>query len=216
VNRKVLVCFAVKEEAAPFRRRFGPQQSRAEVLITGLGAANAERTLRALLNSPHRPALVLSCGFAGGLRPGLETGAVLYENEAGHVIKSRLEEAGARMGRFMFSTRVATTAEEKRALWEESKADAVEMESQTICVICREQGIPSATVRVVLDTAARDLPLDFNQLMTADQRMSYGKLALALVRSPGKIEALLQLQKQSRSAAEKLADVLEKFVAGLV
>ncbi len=120
------------------------------------------------------------------------------------------------MGRFMFSTRVATTAEEKRALWEESKADAVEMESQTICVICREQGIPSATVRVVLDTAARDLPLDFNQLMTADQRMSYGKLALALVRSPGKIEALLQLQKQSRSAAEKLADVLEKFVAGLV
>ncbi len=216
MNRKVLVCFAVKEEAAPFRRRFGPQQSRAEVLITGLGAANAERTLRALLNSPHRPALVLSCGFAGGLRPGLETGAVLYETEAGQGIKSRLEEAGARMGRFMFSTRVATTAEEKRALWEESKADAVEMESQTICVICREQGIPSATVRVVLDTAARDLPLDFNQLMTADQRMSYGKLALALVRSPGKIEALLQLQKQSRSAAEKLADVLEKFVAGLV
>ena len=58
-------------------------------------------------------------------------------------------------------------------------------------------------MRVILDTANEDLPLDFNQLMTADQKMSYGKLALALVKSPGKVGALLRLQKQSRGGGRE-------------
>ena len=82
------------------------------------------------------------------------------------------------------------------------------MESQVICAVCREQKIPCATVRVILDTANEDLPLDFNRLMTANQKMNYGKLALALAKSPGKAGALLRLQQQSKAAAEKLGQVL--------
>jgi hypothetical protein len=67
-------------------------------------------------------------------------------------------------------------------------------------------------VRVILDTAEEDLPLDFNQLMNARQQMDYGKLALALARSPGKLGALLRLQKQSRAAAEALAAVLARLL----
>jgi hypothetical protein len=68
-------------------------------------------------------------------------------------------------------------------------------------------------VRVILDTANEDLPLDFNQLMTADQKMSYGKLALALAKSPGKVGALLRLRQQTEAAAGKLAEVLGRITA---
>jgi len=215
VNR-VLVCFAVKEEAAPFRRRL-EQRSGIEILLTGMGGANAERAVRNALASAaepksYKPDLVLSCGFAGGLRPELERGAVLYQTDAGQNTSANLETAGARKARFLFSTRVATTVAEKRLLHEQSKADAVEMESQTVRAICEEHGIPNATVRVVLDMANEDLPLNFNELMTPDQKLSYGKLAMALARSPGKISALLRLQEQSRFAAEKLATVLVAFL----
>src|SRR5262249_61356961 len=100
----------------------------------------------------------------------------------------------------------------KRQLWEPPHADAVEMESQIICTICRENQIPCATIRVILDTAAEDLPLDFNFLMTADQQMDYRKLAFSLAKSPSKIAALLWLQKQSKAAATQLASALLKVI----
>jgi hypothetical protein len=47
--------------------------------------------------------------------------------------------------------------------------------------------------------------------MTADEKMSYSKLALALAKSPGKVGALVRLQKEARAAAEKLAEVLARI-----
>src|SRR5881296_1197804 len=174
----ILVCFAVKEEARFFRPR-----EQVETLLTGIGRRNAEKAVRAVL-AHQKPRLVLSCGFAGGLRPELASGNVVFSVDTGTGLEAPLVAAGARPARFHCVDRVATTAEEKRALWQATSADAVEMESQIICECCRERTIPSGTVRVILDTAGEDLPLDFNQLMTADQRMDYPKLAVALVKSP--------------------------------
>jgi hypothetical protein len=87
------------------------------------------------------------------------------------------------------------------------------MESQPIRDVCREQRILSATVRVIQDTAQEDLPLDFNQLLTPEQEMSYAKLALALLKSPGKVGALVRLQKHTQLAARELAEVLARITA---
>jgi adenosylhomocysteine nucleosidase len=199
-----LVCFAVKEEAQCFDPPSG-----VKTLVTGMGRANSEKSfLKALQKAT--PNAVLTCGFAGGLNPALPRGTVVFS--ADRELETKLTAAGAKPARFNCAEQVATTAEHKRRLWEQTSADAVEMESEIIRRICAERNIRSATVRVILDSAAEDLPLDFNELMTVAKKMNYLKLTLTLLRSPEKIPALLELQKQSRAAAQKLAGVLLKIL----
>jgi adenosylhomocysteine nucleosidase len=210
-TRKVWVCFAVKEEARAFQRLVAEQRN-IQVILVGMGKRNAERAIRAAL-AKDRPQLVLTCGFAGGLRPDLAMATVVFAADPLTGLEPALQAAGAKPARFHCAERVAATAKEKRALWEATGADAVEMESQVICAVCQEQRIPSATVRVILDTANDDLPLDFSRLLTVRQKISFSKLALALAKSPGKIGALRRLQEQAEAAARKLAEVLARITA---
>src|SRR3954462_8202575 len=93
------VVFALRRESAPFLREFRPQQRfpgspcwarfcgpewlSVLVLEVGIGAARAEQAMKWLCGSrklgdvPCRPKVVLSAGFAGGLRDGVRVGNVV-------------------------------------------------------------------------------------------------------------------------------------------
>jgi nucleoside phosphorylase len=203
-NGPVLVCFAVREEAAPFRRGL---PSTVTVLVSGMGAAAAERATKEKL-AARDWRMVLTCGFAGGLNPALPIGAVLCEADENFPLHQALLGAGALAGRFHCAERVAVTAYEKATLRERTGADAVEMESGIIRRLCRERGIPSATVRVISDTAQEDLPLDFNALMKPNGKLSLGRLARDVLRRPRELPALMALGRQTKLAARNLAVVL--------
>ena len=224
-----LICFALKEEAAPFRKIVAGKAG-VSILIVGIGRQNAEKAVRGFLNScmsrgdetqikkdletPHvvscTPDLVLTCGFAGGLDPGFELGEVLFEiGNYKSEIRNQLLAAGAKPAKIFCADRIATTIAEKQKLRAETNADAVEMESGAIQAVCAEHRIPCATIRVISDTAHENLPLDFNALAKPDKNLDFGKLAWAIAKSPGKIGALMELQKKTRFAAEQLAKVLE-------
>lgn len=204
-----LITFAVEEEARSFRRqRIAPTQ----ILVTGIGSRNAQRALHQALTGPL-PKRVLTCGFAGGLNPGFPFGAVLFSADEGFDLTPALVTAGARFARFHPADRVIITAAEKHALRQTTGADAVEMESAIIRAMCRERGIPSATVRVISDTADEDLPLDFNRLLSSDARLRSDRLVVALLKSPTRIRALIRMGFRTRRAAGELANVLGSLFA---
>jgi len=202
-----LVCFAVKEEAAPFAR-YVKTIPEVRLLVTGMGARNTEHALRPALED--RPTLVLTCGFAGGLNPALASGQVVFSLDPTTTLEPVLLSAGAQPARFHFADHIATSAREKADLRRTTSADAVEMESQVVRNLCQERNIASGTIRVILDAVGEDLPLDFNRLLTADYKIHAGKLAVTLLRSPGKIGALIRFQKQTQAAAAKLAEALAR------
>lgn len=205
-----LVCFALKEEAAPFRKLIIGRTD-ISILVTGIGKANSERALRQFLQTAS-PSRVFTCGFAGGLDPKLQIGDVMFAT-TDSTLTGILMEAGARIATFTCVDRIATTAFEKQLLRANTQADAVEMESEAIHAVCQERAIPCATVRVISDPAHEDLPLDFNQLSNPDQSLHFGKLALAIAKSPGKIPELLRLGRNTKHAAAQLAATLHRVLA---
>jgi adenosylhomocysteine nucleosidase len=205
---RVLVMFAVPDEARQFKP---PPGARCEVVVSGMGMPNAQRALcRALARG--RPRFVLTCGYAGGLNPALRQGQVIFDADPASGLAGRLEQLGARSARFHCADRVIVTAPQKRALWEVTGADAVEMESAVIRNLCRERQIPAATIRVVSDPAGVDLPMDFNLLVGPDGNIRFGKLALALVRRPGLVPKLMRFQRELHPCASKLAGVLRDLL----
>jgi adenosylhomocysteine nucleosidase len=212
-----LICFALKEEAAPFRK-IAAGKPDTSILIVGIGRQNAGKSVRGVLADGKStvPELVLTCGFAGGLNPDLKIGDVVFESPEPSIfnlqLATRLTVAGAKPAKFFCADRIAITVREKKELHKETGADVVEMESAAIHAVCRERGISCATVRVISDTANEDLPLDFNTLAKPDKSLDFGKLFFAIAKSPGKIGALMQLQKKTSFAAAQLAAVLEKII----
>ena len=204
-----LVCFAVKEEAGAFQR-LARGKIGVSTMVTGMGRRNAETAIRDFLAACPTE-VVFTCGFAGGLHPDLAPGAVVFAT-ADAELADKLQAAGAKPATFHCATTVAVTAADKQQLRATTGADVVEMESEAIQTVCRERGIPCATIRVISDTARENLPLDFNQLYRPDMSLDFGKLLWTIVRSPGKISGLLRLQKRCQFAAGELAAVLIKVL----
>jgi nucleoside phosphorylase len=202
----ILVCFAVEEEAKPFRKATQNFPT-VQILITGIGRDNARRLTIETLNESDAKA-VLTCGFAGGLNPALPRGTVLFAGDDNFPHIEYLKKAGAKPGSFHCTDRVLITKEEKEAAHEAVGADAVEMESGTIQQLCDEASVPCATVRVISDAADETLPLDFNQLLSTDNTISHAALAKALINSPGRIPDLIRFRSKITECAERLSAVL--------
>lgn len=215
-DKGIAVCFALAEEAGAFEKACG---AKVPVFLTGIGRENAEKAAREFL-AAHKPSLLMTCGFAGGLTPELEIGDLVFEipssgsagNDPYTAIRSKLAAAGAKEAKIFCADRIATTVADKKKLREETGADAAEMESGAVQAVCATHGVPCITIRVISDTAGQDLPLDFNKFLTEDKRMDMSKLMVAVAKAPWKMGALMELQKNTKLAAQRLADVLVKVI----
>ena len=77
MNAVTLVCFAVPQEAKPFRA-IAEQRADIRVVVTGMGRGNAQRAAREALKQ-FEPRRVVTSGFAGALDPELRVGDLIFD-----------------------------------------------------------------------------------------------------------------------------------------
>src|SRR6267378_4167818 len=207
---KILVTFAVEAEFAPWRRL--RQFSRSN--LGGVRAYSAQMKDGELV--------VLLTGV-GGRRAWAEATKVIWDGNVDVCISSGL--AGALRGEhrpcdakavdaFYSVDHVLVRSSEKCELG--AKADAVEMESGDIMLEAVAFGAQVIAIRAISDAVEEDLPLDFNRVTLESGELSIAKVLAQAAAHPGSIPKLIRFAWQSRSAAERLAIVLDACIEKLV
>jgi adenosylhomocysteine nucleosidase len=185
------------------------------LLETGVGPAAVRRALDWLAD--RSPGLLIAAGFAGGLREPVPVGSVLVAAEVVDADGRHwpttwpVDPCGLPVGRLLSVPRLVSDPAEKRRLGQTFGALAVDMESAAVARFASERGLPFGCVRAVSDTVDTGLSPRLLPLL-AGGRVRPLKLAGAVVRSPGLVRELARLARDTRRAADRLADALGQLL----
>lgn len=185
------------------------------VAVAGGGGIRGTEQALSELRRAGVTALV-SFGIAGGLAPGLRTGAVLIPDavvaEDGSSIpvdedwQARLiDAAGDRdiavtVGAILGTDTIVATAAAKADLFETLAAIAVDLESLQVAAAARRAGLPFVILRTIADPACRNLPLAALLPLKADGRPDLAAVLRSVATNPGQIPALLSLAGETSIA----------------
>lgn len=219
----IAIVFAVPLEADAFERlAVGRVETRAGPLlvhegtvagvrvvwcVAGAGTAAAARAARLLIDG-HRPRLLVSAGFAGGLDPALERGSVVRPARAVAVDSEPIDLAHASPedGAIVTVDRVATVAGEKRRIAESSGARLVDMETYAVAAAARAASLRCAAVRVISDAAEDDLPREVDALVRPQSEWRrMGAAVGAVIRRPRAAVDLWRLYERAVADGRALA-----------
>jgi len=237
---KILVTFAVEAEFSPWRklrqfsqsnlgdvRAHSAQMKDGElvVLLTGVGGRRAWGEATQVIWDGNVD-VCISSGLAGALRAEHRPGDVLAAKEVHATNRKKVipsdpallglvRACGAKIVDAFYSVdRVLVRSSEKSELG--AKADAVEMESGDIMLEAVAFGAKVIAIRGISDAVEEDLPLDFNRVTSESGDLSFAKVMAQAAAHPRSIPKLIRFGWQSRSAAEKLAIVLDAYIQKLV
>ena len=235
---RVLVTFAVGAEFAPWRKRRDLRAvevngvalhqaqiggAKVDLVVTGMGIENAGRVAHAVMEQPYQ--FCISAGFAGALGDKFAVGDVLVAEGVQRLGKSKTlkcsqtlvvaarDDGAKQVDLFLTSDHVVGTVEEKKQL--APFAGAVEMESFAIATAAKARGVSMVAIRVVSDTTERDLPIRMDTMVNERGHLRVGGVVRQVVSHPLQLPALIRLGRDSKAAAETLANFLEAFIKNL-
>jgi len=234
---KALVTFAVDAELAPWRKLrdlreikigdvtlFQAQVGRAQVdfVVTGMGAENAARATTAVMAQPY--SICIASGFAGALKAEYAVGSVLVAESIQQLGKSKTvmgsrnlvyaaRDDGAKMIKLLSSDHVVRTANEKAQL--APLAGAVDMESFAVLVVAATHHVSAVAIRVVSDSSEGEIPIFVDAMLDEKGKLNASGIFRGMIRHPLQLPALIRLGRDSRTAAESLANFLEAFLKKL-
>lgn len=165
------------------------------------------RQLRSLLTvfDPSTIRGVISFGVAGGLDPSLKPGDIVLATEvvagdarwlaglslneevvANLALKRRVVRGG-----LAGAEEVIVAQARKAALWLQTGAAAVDMESHIAAAYAADAGLPFAALRVISDSAHRSLPTLAKTAIRPDGKVDLRKILSGVVRDPTALSALV-------------------------
>jgi len=225
-----IICGMVTEARALGR---WADDSRISVGISGARPDRAEAEARQLAKSGCK--MLMSWGVAGGLYPGLRSGELVLPSEiiaedGAHWAMSQNLKATATAavppalrgvgqggaGKLLGADRIVLDATEKAALYRQTGADAVDMESHRVARVAAEAGLRVLAMRAIGDPADRGLPALSANAISEDGRPRIGPVILGLLRRPSDIASLLRLKRDTDVALRTLAEIADRVVPALL
>jgi adenosylhomocysteine nucleosidase len=210
-------------QAAGFVVRTGSVAGKTLAVVScGVGQAAARKATEALIVA-HRPKLVISAGFAGGLQAQVRRGdvvmvqAVLHNGQRLSLgVKSAPAAKRVYLGDLVTVDKLVTSPEAKQILGEQTGAMAVDMETFAVVDVCRELGVPCLGVRIISDAVGDALPADLGQLINKPTRTRQVSFALGmLLRRPSRAKDLWKLKEDALDHSEQLAKFLVELIKQL-
>jgi adenosylhomocysteine nucleosidase len=187
--------------------------------VGGVGREAARRAARLIIDG-HRPRLLVSAGFGGGLDPTRARGAIIEPAVArGEEPTSELlplAAAGQGGETIVTVDRIVRTPAEKAALAAATGAAVVDMETLAVAAVAREAGLPCRAIRVISDAAGDELPPDVSRLIAPQSAFRRAGAVIGMIgRRPRAALDLWQLWEHAVVDGRTLADALVTLCGSL-
>jgi len=229
---RIAVTFALPSESSQFLRRLG-NKSRTdrkgisivrgtighrsiEVVHTGVGEKICTERIAKFLENELFDFLI-SAGFAGSLNHELQVNDLLVAKnfstiDLKHASLSNVSIYAANM---LTVPALIDSNEERERIARESRASAVDMETEFIARACTAHGIPLLALRVITDTPTQPFPAPANVLFDIQQQRTHiAVLARFFLTHPKRVPGLVQFARRVARARKILASALNTVVQG--
>jgi adenosylhomocysteine nucleosidase len=177
----------------------------AVVACAGMGAARAAIAVRAAMQAMPVEVL-LSAGLAGACDPKLRVGDVV---RPGLVVDAWTGERfpGGGAGGTVVTVDAVAGVREKRRLFEEHGAAAVDMEAATVARVACDAGLAFRVVKAISDEANFEME-GMSRFATEDGQFREGAFALHAALRPAMWSKVIALGRNSGKALAALSDAL--------
>ncbi len=207
------------------------------VVQSGIGKKRARGVLEQVMDT-YSPALVISCGFAGGLNADLKLGDILIAdrvidvayNSNGDDFAIKAPETlnskeflkakemsnefsfGVYSGPLITSDVAICDPKNKKELGDQNSALGVDMETSALLRTTNKQSIPLVSIRVISDTVDQELA-NFSPCFDENGNVSKMKAGWYILTNPSLIPMAMSLKSQMPVAVKNMTTFLEKFVS---
>lgn len=199
-----------------------------EVLLvqTGIGTKNSAKVSEKIFEK-KKIDLIISTGFAGGIREGINVGDIVCSNNIlkdnnsniieidTNILKKVLNKNkfNIHFGDTVTVEEVVKSSNDKFNLGKKFNAIAVEMEAFSIAENAKKHNIPFISIRAISDDVFFDLDLDKISEIKEDGSIDIKKTGIKILKNINYVPHIIKLRKQTVIASNNLSDFIFRFIS---